>query len=372
MDRNPGMATPQLSVIIPAYNRVDLLLRTLASVRVAAEGLTAEIIVVDDGSSPPLATLLPAKVVAPLSLRVIAQPNSGSACARQLGLNTATGTWINFLDSDDLVAPDKYLRQLAAMQAVDADVSYTDQLERVTHPDDPAAVLSEHPQVMHLVEDSTDLFLKLHPAPHNLVYHRRVLAPLLAPPWLQLRELYRPVGDIWTFYNLAPYPAQFIYVPHPLTIYRVHPGERYSQRWEATGIAATGVMLEFMARCPSTPMASLARRRVAENAIDSLRRLPRGMPPPWEAVLWQIADGVDCAGLRPLGGRWFEHARRWLGLKRAVALFRFISRSRYQPSPSRVPVAELAALCRTLAALVAEFDAETGHIHKSAKLSPPC
>jgi hypothetical protein len=352
------MGAPKLSVIVPAFNRVDLLRHTLASVRLAAAGLSAEIIVVDDGSDPPLATLLDPSEAAPVALLVVAQPNAGSAAARQLGLHSARGTWINFLDSDDLVAPEKYHRQLAAMQAADADVSYTDQLERTTDPAEPAAILSEHIQILPLSEDSTDLFLRLHPAPHNLVYHRRLLAPLLTKPWLSLRELYRPVGDIWTFYNLAPFPAKFLHLPLPLTIYRVHPGDRYSQRWEATGIAATGVMLEFMARCPATPLAALARRRVAENAVGSLRALPRGIPDQWEIVLWRIIRHIPLANLGPLGGRWFEQARRMIGLKNAIALFRLIGRPRYRASPARVSEPQLLALCQCLSTLAEKLDSK--------------
>ena len=92
---------PLFSVVIPTYNRVNLLLRALASVW--SQTLTdLEVVVVDDGSTDETSERL-----AGLGDRVqlITQANRGPGSARNLGANVARGKYVAFLDSDDLWFP---------------------------------------------------------------------------------------------------------------------------------------------------------------------------------------------------------------------------------------------------------------------------
>lgn len=89
---------PLFSVIIPTYNRLPLLEKTLASVA----GQTFrdyEIIVVDDGSRDGTLDFL--ETVAE-RVKVLTQPNRGPGAARNLGAKHAQGEYLAFLDSDDL------------------------------------------------------------------------------------------------------------------------------------------------------------------------------------------------------------------------------------------------------------------------------
>ncbi|WP_245641806.1 glycosyltransferase family 2 protein [Nonomuraea candida] len=99
-----GNVTPRLtvSVVIPAYggqDKLDLVLAALARQTYPA-GLT-EVIVVDNGSSPPLR--LPAD--RPERTRLIVCDRPGRACARNAGLAAATGDVIHWLDSDVVLTP---------------------------------------------------------------------------------------------------------------------------------------------------------------------------------------------------------------------------------------------------------------------------
>jgi glycosyltransferase involved in cell wall biosynthesis len=93
---------PLVSVIIPTFNRLDLLRETLQSVR-SQTFRDFEIIVVDDGSTDGSGEWLKSQE----DLRVVSQPNSGIATSRNNGAARARGSWLAFLDHDDLWATDK-------------------------------------------------------------------------------------------------------------------------------------------------------------------------------------------------------------------------------------------------------------------------
>jgi glycosyltransferase involved in cell wall biosynthesis len=102
---------PSVTVVVPTRNRWPLLSRALASVLVQDASL--EVVVVDDGSSDET----PAELARVRDRRVQvirhASPQ-GVARARNAGLAAAQGTWVAFLDDDDLWAPHKLSAQLAA------------------------------------------------------------------------------------------------------------------------------------------------------------------------------------------------------------------------------------------------------------------
>ena len=95
-----------ISVLIITHDRRQELRRALASVFVQTQ-LPFEVVVVDDGSTPPV-TLDDLAVPPGLALRLIrnAAP-TGPARARNLGIASAAGAWIAFLDDDDEFKPGK-------------------------------------------------------------------------------------------------------------------------------------------------------------------------------------------------------------------------------------------------------------------------
>jgi glycosyltransferase involved in cell wall biosynthesis len=103
-------ASPDVSVIIPVHDRHRQVIDAVRSA-LAQEEVNVEIIVVDDGSTPPidLDSLKDGRV------RVVRhERNRGAAAARNTGIAVATGRYVAFLDSDDTWMPDKLSRQLAA------------------------------------------------------------------------------------------------------------------------------------------------------------------------------------------------------------------------------------------------------------------
>jgi len=102
-------ATNGACVVIPTHNRPDLIATTLNAV-LAQRDVDFEVIVIDDGSDPPI--VLPPHH----RLRVIRHPAPrGVSAARNLGIAVATKQWLAFTDDDDIWAPDKLHSQLRAL-----------------------------------------------------------------------------------------------------------------------------------------------------------------------------------------------------------------------------------------------------------------
>ncbi|NBD37252.1 MAG: glycosyltransferase [Verrucomicrobia bacterium] len=109
-----------VSVIIPAYNRANLIGETLESL--LRQTLPAlEILVVDDGSTDRTASVA-RSFGSPV--RVIAQENAGPGAARNHGLREAKGTFLHFFDSDDIALPNKQEVQSAILAKTGADIAY--------------------------------------------------------------------------------------------------------------------------------------------------------------------------------------------------------------------------------------------------------
>ena len=100
-----------VTIVIPTCERWDLLRGTLAGA-LAQRDVELEVVIVNDGDSPP-----PADLVASGETRVrVIEPSEhgGVGRARNAGLAAAEGEWIALLDDDDLWAPEKLALQLRA------------------------------------------------------------------------------------------------------------------------------------------------------------------------------------------------------------------------------------------------------------------
>lgn len=104
-----------VSVIIPAYNAVEYLSETLASVQSQTYPYW-ECIVVNDGSTDDTVSLLLEWMQKDSRIRFINKINGGLSSARNKGLQEAKGQWIQFLDADDTIEPLKFERQLSELQ----------------------------------------------------------------------------------------------------------------------------------------------------------------------------------------------------------------------------------------------------------------
>jgi glycosyltransferase involved in cell wall biosynthesis len=104
---------PLVSILIPAFNAEEWIADTLRSA-VSQTWRRKEIIVVDDGSTD--RTVAIAQQFASEGVSIVSQNNQGAAAARNKALSVSRGDYIQWLDADDLLAPDKIARQIEALK----------------------------------------------------------------------------------------------------------------------------------------------------------------------------------------------------------------------------------------------------------------
>lgn len=114
------MAMARVSIVVPIYNVEPFLRECLDSV-LAQTFRDLEIICVDDGSTDGSSKILDEYVKKDDRIRVIRQPNAGLSAARNAGMDAAGGTYLYFLDSDDMLPPNalERLHALAEERTLD-------------------------------------------------------------------------------------------------------------------------------------------------------------------------------------------------------------------------------------------------------------
>lgn len=106
----------RVSIIVPCFNKRDYVAQAIESA--LAQTHCCEVIVIDDGSTDGSLD-----VVKSFDGKIYWEtgPNRGGSAARNRGLEVATGDWIQFLDADDILPPEKIALQLAALGSAATD-----------------------------------------------------------------------------------------------------------------------------------------------------------------------------------------------------------------------------------------------------------
>jgi glycosyltransferase involved in cell wall biosynthesis len=104
-----------VSVVIPAHNAAATIGETLLSVRSQTHRML-EILVIDDGSTDGTADVVRTHTALDSRIRLVRQKNGGVAAARNRGIEEAAAGLVAFVDADDLWAPEKIEKQIAALR----------------------------------------------------------------------------------------------------------------------------------------------------------------------------------------------------------------------------------------------------------------
>lgn len=118
------LAEPIVSVIMPAFNSADFIIRSIESVLSQSFGYW-ELIIVNDCSTDNTAQLVQQYLSDERISFINNKTNLGGAGSRNVAIEAAQGRYIAFLDSDDIWADDKLEKQLAYMRSNNIGFSFT-------------------------------------------------------------------------------------------------------------------------------------------------------------------------------------------------------------------------------------------------------
>ena len=112
---------PLVSVIVPVYNVASCINRCLRSLSSQTYKNT-EIILVDDGSTDKSGLICDKFATNHNNIKVIHKPNGGLSDARNCGIDNATGEYLYFFDSDDVIHPNTIEILISLAQRYNADI----------------------------------------------------------------------------------------------------------------------------------------------------------------------------------------------------------------------------------------------------------
>ena len=159
------MSNPEVSVIIPTFNRAHLIREALQSV-FAQTFRGYEVIVVDDGSTDNTQEVLTPYLS---RIRYVRQENQGASLARNRGILLSQAPYVAFLDSDDKWTPEKLERQVAYLEAhPNAGLVYGQMLSYSLHDTDKKRILPSK-----IVRSFQDLVRESNTIPTSTVLVRR-------------------------------------------------------------------------------------------------------------------------------------------------------------------------------------------------------
>lgn len=207
---------PMVSVIIPCYNAVTTISKTLDSLY----GQTFrdfEIVVVNDGSTDDSASIIEPYVKKFNGiLNLINQTNQGQTVAKNVGIKNTMGQLIAFLDSDDIWRPEKLESQVALMQSnPDMGLYYTNAY-KINENGDRIGTITALPS--YRGKCFSEILLR-----NNIV----------ASSVMIRREMIDQVGffdesleacENWDLWIRTTKVAPIDFIDRPLTLYRVHSG----------------------------------------------------------------------------------------------------------------------------------------------------
>jgi glycosyltransferase involved in cell wall biosynthesis len=244
---------PRFSIVIPAYNRAELLKETIASVQ-AQTFPDWECIIVDDGSTDDTKDVIADVTATDARVKYVYQENAERSAARNNGIGKALGQYICFLDSDDRYLSE-YLEKLN---------TYCEQLEN------PVALIiakfciwdGEHaePADVPQITDNVAEWLFTHPvSPSRACVHRAILQEF------QFRTDIVMVEDSVLWCSIA---TQFpvVLFPECLVLYRVHEGNSVNRSTPAAFKRHEGLLRFFQ-----TPLSSALNNRMKRHLLSDVR-----------------------------------------------------------------------------------------------------
>ncbi|WP_199453834.1 glycosyltransferase [Marinobacter sp. bablab_jr008] len=211
-----------ISVVIPCFNASAFIAETIRSVLMQGRD-DVEIVVVDDKSTDDTPQILEQLTREnPMVIRVVSGAGRGPAAARNVGISEANGSYIAFLDADDVWLPNKLQKQLVRLEeAGEKGLVYSDRI----WVDGSGAALADSPLQQTFPEGYvfTDMIAG------NYLVTSSVLVPkeaLIRVGCFSEAENFTNCQDYHLWLRLAEI-IPFYAVKEPLIKYRVHESNRH-------------------------------------------------------------------------------------------------------------------------------------------------
>lgn len=218
------MINPLVSVIIPTFNREALIPRAVESVW-QQNYRPIELIVVDDGSEDNTAEVIHSysqlwKSDNSFFVKYIHQKNQGLPSARNTGISNSNGDFIQFLDSDDKIYPEKIshsINFLSENNQVDVVVS---QIRFVVQREKERFINNKYPKISQ-DKDSLDFIFFHDIAPHSTLIRREAIIRVGG-----FRENLTSAEDVDFHIRLALTGSKFAILDEVLADWYLHQGVR--------------------------------------------------------------------------------------------------------------------------------------------------
>ncbi len=210
-----------VSIVVPVYNGERYIKDTIDSL-LAQTLESIEIIVVDDGSTDNTRNLLDA--YNDPRLRVITQQNSGTFAARIRGFQESRGSYIGYVDSDDLAKPTMFKKLYEATQSEKIDIVSCGIVTiqgaihgKSWHATPPASLEGEDPCIALLEETLWGYCW-------NKLYRKELLTPFVQDFIGTIQDPLVMAEDFLQNLLLFSQASSFVHIKDPLYVYRIHSG----------------------------------------------------------------------------------------------------------------------------------------------------
>lgn len=314
-DSNLASSKKLVSIIIPAYNAAKTIVETLDSV-FAQTYKNLEVIVVNDGSKDDTLAIIE-NYLKPIT--IISTENKGVSQARSLGFAKSKGSFIQYLDADDLLLPHKIERQLSALLAHEADVAYGD-WQKFKYENDKFIITEI---IERQIEGDLEiaLFTYFWCPPAALLYSRRLCERL---KW---NEKLPVIQDARYFFDAAIAKGKFVYTSGIMAQYRTAQSNSLSQKsdlnfikdlfehtksvyqlWNANETINSEqetVIIKSLRHCINR--LSVLDKKLARQAINTLLQIKPNYLPTERGLLRELSKIIG-----------YKNAEKIAGYKRAI------------------------------------------------------
>lgn len=253
----PAAPDDLVSIVMPVWRpHAEWFPAAVSSVLTQAD-CEVELIIVDDGNDPPVESPLESN-----RLRVLRVPHGGCARARTAGGTRARGSWLRFVDADDVLTPDGTSRLLNAIgRRPDAALVFGDAIicdENLV----PKRLDRCGRERVTAVDCLLGRFNAWLPA---MLFPRRLIEAI--GPWNERLS----VSEDWDFVLRALEQGPGYRVPGVTFSYRMHDGSLSASRRGVGGRAARQILTDYLARHPEQRGTEVARQCLRRVEAHELR-----------------------------------------------------------------------------------------------------